>query len=76
MFSWEGTLRSTGIRSAVRFVIGYVIYGSQPKVTALAAMLVTYSAPRSPKTQPVDLPNLLTRSLMLETGRRPIQGKD
>jgi hypothetical protein len=42
MLSWERNFRSSGITSAVLFIIAYVLYGSQPKVGAPAATLVAF----------------------------------
>ena len=42
MFDWERNWRSNGIGFAVFFIIASVIYGSQPKVGASAATLVSF----------------------------------
>jgi hypothetical protein len=42
VIDWERQFRSSGISSAVLFIIGYVISGSQPKVGASAAELVSF----------------------------------
>jgi hypothetical protein len=42
MFSWERNWRSSGITFAVFYIIAYVVYGTQPKVGASAATLVSF----------------------------------
>jgi hypothetical protein len=42
MSSWEQNWQAKGIGFAVFFIIAYVIYGSQPKVGASAATLVSF----------------------------------
>lgn len=42
MVDWERNWRANGIGFVVLFIVGYVIYGSQPKVGASAATLVSF----------------------------------
>jgi hypothetical protein len=42
MFDWEKNWRGAGIVAAVLFLVSYIIYGSQPKVGASAASLISF----------------------------------
>jgi hypothetical protein len=42
MFNWERNWRGSGIFFAVLFIVCWLIYGSQPKVGASAAQLVSF----------------------------------
>jgi hypothetical protein len=42
MFDWERNWRGSGVFFVVAFIIGWIIYGSQPKVGSSAAELVSF----------------------------------
>jgi hypothetical protein len=42
MFDWERNWRGSGIVSVLCFIVAFIIYGSQPKVGASAAKLVSF----------------------------------
>jgi hypothetical protein len=42
MFDWERNWRGSGVFFVVAFIVGWIIYGSQPKVGSSAAELVSF----------------------------------